>query len=521
MANVFKDISQFTLKSAATGTEEFQVSATEKVTAQQIAALAPSQAITNWAKMLESAYSPIRNTDTLLAALQKLQVLIENGDGYVFRCYDSNSNIIGVAFGSSDGARGLRAICYHNTSNKLMICSGTVTLPAFIRMSEADQSTWLREHIEHSIPVEDIQIGGVNIFSFSELEQGGINNGTGAPAAINTRLRSKDFYPISGKYISVNSFNDIYKFLWLFYDEEYSYINKPVSWDFITSFPTVAEIPEGAAYVKYMIVRNDNAVLTPDDAKEDCLIKVELGNKPSLSWSPSVADLQVTDPVTISDFKNLPSVVTSAADGVVMPIIAPASASNGPAGLSSAGPGYGYVQVAKVGSSKAYNYMIQLDGSGSPQLYSGFCHIAANTISWTQIGGSSAVEKLSTWLEQGTEVAPHINISLGEVQVPLNRALKESDILRIDFMRRSEASTFYMQGVAIVHVGAVDNSIQGYAAALDEQYVDYGTGEFAALAFNASTKLIGNNYFNLHIDTNGSVPQDDYYIMGVYNISGK
>lgn len=40
MANTFKDISQFTLKSTATGTEEFQVSATEKVTAQQIADLA-------------------------------------------------------------------------------------------------------------------------------------------------------------------------------------------------------------------------------------------------------------------------------------------------------------------------------------------------------------------------------------------------------------------------------------------------------------------------------------------------
>ena len=38
MANVFKDISQFTLKSAATGTEEFQVS--ENVTSQQIANLA-------------------------------------------------------------------------------------------------------------------------------------------------------------------------------------------------------------------------------------------------------------------------------------------------------------------------------------------------------------------------------------------------------------------------------------------------------------------------------------------------
>ena len=172
-----------------------------------------------------------------------------------------------------------------------------------------------------------------------------------------------------------------------------------------------------------------------------------------------------------------------------------------------------------MGSNEGDYFQILAFKTGSNKAYLGAC--IGSTTQWTQIGGSSAVEKLSTWLEQGIEVAPHINIGSGEVQVPLNRALKESDILRIDFMRRSEASTFYMQGVAIVHVGAVDNSIQGYGAALDEQYVDYGTGEFAALAFNAGTKLIGHNYFNLHIDTNGSVPQDDYYIMGVYNISGK
>ena len=505
--------------------------------------------MTDWAKMLESAYSPITNTDTLLAALQKLQVLVDNGDAYLFRCYGTNSTMSGVAFGSPDGLRGLRAICYNSWVNKILVCAGEITLPAFIRMSETEQAAWLGEHTEHSMPVEDIllgtnilngshedwiestigggykdipggaiyldhtlirgkqityrvelkgedaqatqlgfeirvhftdntdqwiarysagdipergtfekaytfssqiqdkeieyarlypvfrsldggevsgklyvrhefvgvgnklpstwspsvadqkkyiddkidniQIGGVNIFSFSELEQGGINNGTGAPAAINTRLRSKSFQPISGEYISVNSFNDIYKFLWLFYDEEYSYINKPVSWDWITSFPTVAEIPEGAAYVKYMIVRNDNAVLTPDDAKEDCLIKVELGNKPSLSWSPSVADLQVTAPVTISDFKNLPSVVTSAADGVIIPIIAPVSASNGPAGLSSAGPAYGYVQVAKAGSAKAYNFLVQMNGSGAAKVYSGFLHSTAQTVSWTELGGNS------------------------------------------------------------------------------------------------------------------------------------
>ena len=139
-----------------------------------------------------------------------------------------------------------------------------------------------------------------NIFSLSDMEQGAINNGTGVPAASNTRLRSKSFQPISGEYISVNSFNDIYKIIWLFYDEEYSYINDPVSWDWITSFPTVAKIPKGAVYVKYTITtRNGDRVLTPDDAKEDCLIMVTLGNTPPLSWSDRFININI--PKNISD----------------------------------------------------------------------------------------------------------------------------------------------------------------------------------------------------------------------------
>lgn len=139
-----------------------------------------------------------------------------------------------------------------------------------------------------------------NIFSLSDMEQGAINNGTGVPAANNMRLRSKSFQPISGEYISVNSFNDIYKIIWLFYDEEYSYINDPVSWDWITSFPTVAKIPKGAVYVKYTITtRNGDRVLTPDDAKEDCLIMVTLGNTPPLSWSDRFININI--PENISD----------------------------------------------------------------------------------------------------------------------------------------------------------------------------------------------------------------------------
>lgn len=154
----------------------------------------------------------------------------------------------------------------------------------------------------------------INLFSLSELEQGGINNGTGVPAASNMRLRSKNFQPISGKYISVDSLNNLYKFLWLFYDEEYSYINKPVSWNWITSFPTVAEIPEGAAYVKYTIVRNDNAVLTPDDAKEDCLIKVGIGEERFAEKALKI--IQTSDNLIIATHTDVCSIYSSNKAGI-------------------------------------------------------------------------------------------------------------------------------------------------------------------------------------------------------------
>lgn len=154
----------------------------------------------------------------------------------------------------------------------------------------------------------------VNLFSLSELEQGAINNSTGVPAASNMRLRSKNFQPISGKYISVDSLNNIYKFLWLFYDEEYSHIDDVVSWNWITSFPAIAEIPEGAAYVKYTIVRNDNAVLTPDDAKEDCLIKVGIGEERFAEKALKI--IQTSDNLIIATHTDVYSIYSSNKAGI-------------------------------------------------------------------------------------------------------------------------------------------------------------------------------------------------------------
>lgn len=82
MANTFKDISQFTLKSAATGTEEFQVSATEKVTAQQIAnKVQLSQVIMSGFSALNfTGIEKIKDSNSLLGALAILYDLLGKGN---------------------------------------------------------------------------------------------------------------------------------------------------------------------------------------------------------------------------------------------------------------------------------------------------------------------------------------------------------------------------------------------------------------------------------------------------------
>lgn len=84
----FVDISQLTKKSSATGNEEFQVSATEKVTAQQIANLAPTSGDPQDAKISKytntgSFVIPenLTNTQSILQALTTLAILAGDNPG--------------------------------------------------------------------------------------------------------------------------------------------------------------------------------------------------------------------------------------------------------------------------------------------------------------------------------------------------------------------------------------------------------------------------------------------------------
>lgn len=173
--------------------------------------------------------------------------------------------------------------------------------------------------------IDAVQIGGSNLFSLSDIEQGAINNSTGIPAASNNRLRSKSFLPINGKTISVNAFNNLYKFLWLFYKEDFSFINDRVSFDWITDFPMIVDMPSDAAYVKFYIGRIDDTDITPSDAAEDCRIYVQLGNKPALTWAPSPADTQASiDAAQQAGEEAKAQLATWASDSYISPTEKPA-----------------------------------------------------------------------------------------------------------------------------------------------------------------------------------------------------
>lgn len=103
----FVDISQLTKKSSATGNEEFQVSATEKVTAQQIANLAPTSGDPQDAKISKYIntgsfviHENLTNTQSILQALTSLAILAGDNPGHRIKNFtsyiDDESNPVNV-----------------------------------------------------------------------------------------------------------------------------------------------------------------------------------------------------------------------------------------------------------------------------------------------------------------------------------------------------------------------------------------------------------------------------------------
>lgn len=331
MANIFKDISQFTLKSAATGTEEFQVSATEKVTSLQVANLfkAMEAKLTGFNK-LNSGIPSLSASNTILMAFQNLYQLV--GAGRVKVIGNKSNDFALVAIGETNG------LCYgvlfsvDNDDRAIYTRSGFQVTG--IAPSNVTDDQWItalkagkKMRLDDGIPI--IEVGDFTM--------------------INEVWPAKQ---VPGSMCAFYTGSDVY------------------------SQPEATEVK----YVGFIILDSDfstnkqaTVVAFAKTSGKQYIGRLEFEGQ-EINWFTNV-----NLPVTVTDFKSLPNSVKNAKDGEIIPIIAPSSASNGPTGLVSTGPAYGYVQVAKTGSTKAYNFLVQMDSAGNgPRMYTGFVNTVAN-----------------------------------------------------------------------------------------------------------------------------------------------
>lgn len=592
--------------------------------------------MTDWAKMLESAYSPITNTDTLLAALQKLQVLVDNGDAYLFRCYGTNSTMSGVAFGSSNGLRGLRAICYNSWVNKILVCAGEITLPAFIRMSETEQAAWLGEHTEHSMPVEDIQLG-TNIANGSHEDWVATKLNASGFDAVNSMIYL-DPTLIRGKQITyrVELKGEDAQASSLGFEIKVHFTDNTDQW--IARY-SAGDIPERGTFEKAYTFSSqiqdkeiEYARLYPvfrslDGGEVSGKLYarhefVGVGNTLPSTWSPSVADQKkYTDEtvgeavnglfVEITDFANPPvnkngqSFFFYANDASNIPNNNDGAVSF--AGIAIPHPSYssgvfelsyyimidtqkfrlytgladylthtvtwsdgtisrlgGAIQVTaftegalsallynykpgdfipfytgnvtastdnqfpesgifngfiSMGSNEGDYFQIFAFRSGSTKAYLGAC--IGSTTQWTALGGGGDMEKISNWTNTDISYMPSICPTDEHVILNLTRATKTTDILRIDLIKRDDNSHYQVLS-PVVHVAAMNAISQdGYDVVLDERYINSVNGDFSKLSFENGSSILNTSTLKLYINKGGSVPDDNYYIVGIYNISGK
>lgn len=210
MANTFKDISQFTLKSAATGTEEFQVSATEKVTATQIANKVQLSRVlmSGFGAVSIRGVEKIKDTNSLLGALKILYSLSGNG---LVKVVGNSENCFGLVSINTAGtlAFGILFDIRSSTPPSIFIRDG-FGLTGGASLKNLTDNQWIAEVKKgKKIPMEsdirvveitDFAIPGLNItkdgesFLFYANDASNIpNNNHGATSFVGVAIASPIF----------------------------------------------------------------------------------------------------------------------------------------------------------------------------------------------------------------------------------------------------------------------------------------------------------------------------------------
>lgn len=343
MANTFKDISQFTLKSAATGTEEFQVSATEKVTAQQIAnKVQLSQVIMSGFSALNfTGIEKIKDSNSLLGAMTILYDLVAKGN---IKLVSNGSTEYGfVSMGDINGTN-------HGFGWLLSI---------------SEKAIYIKNDFTSPNPSTLNNIQWVNAIKTGE------------------KVSLDDGIPI----IEVGDFTMI--------NEVWPAKQVPGS---MCAFYTGSEVysqPEATEvkYVGFIILDSDfstnkqaTVVAFAKTSGKQYIGRLNYEGQ-SIDWYPFTYASRLTDAVKVTAFNEAPlsSLLSNWKTGDVVPFTTDSVIASADNQFPESGIFNGFISM---GSNEGDYFQIFAFKTGSPNAYIGAC--IGSTTRWTQIGGSSS-----------------------------------------------------------------------------------------------------------------------------------
>lgn len=472
MANVFKDISQFTLKSAATGSEEFQVSATEKVTAQQIADLASSGLNVYTISESESQNQKIDASRVEELKKSKL-VLFPNEVGYTpyFKVSVDNSKayfITGNIPINSQGQPGL------NNGEK----------PPF-------------EEVQTVMIEVDLTTRDIAVWPY--------------PVVKKEWLQTSDVIEV-GDFTTINE-------VWPASVEQ-----TPGN---VVSFYTGAEVysqPEASEtkYVGFVILDTDFAntktatvIAYGQNTGKQYIGKLEYEAQ-SIDWYPLTYASRLTNAVKVTAFteSSLSSLLSSWKAGDVVPFTTNSVTASAANQFPESGIFNGFISM---GSNEGDYFQIFAFRSGSTKAYLGAC--IGSTTQWTALGDSSEGRGpipgyktlVSSWSSAVTTGSTGI-INFRE-EIP-----QASQILVVAQIRSSPTGSATIRANVPLTLASINDSGQGILFDLSLQYLATGTniGSIRLICTSLITGANGVQGMNTIVQSNNLANAGDIIQLSLY-----
>lgn len=458
----FIDMSNLTKRSTLTGNEEFQVSATEKVTSQQIADLAPAKGV----KQVVVTNFQTNTWKLSDGGSVSFPMDIKVGEIVTFTSAQDATTGPGVAlFGYAIKHNSLMASYVGmTTSNKL---NGIPTIYTY-KSAGAYATAWqqLPDASVKTVEITDFAIPGLNITKDGES--------------------------------------------FLFYANDAS--NIPNSNHGATSFVGVAIaspifITGDQRLLYYMMVDTARGMFYTGRANlED----------DTVAWNNTpVTRLGQAVQVTAFTESALSSLLYTYKAGDFIPFYTSSVTASEANQFPESGVFNGFISM---GSNEGDYFQIFAFKSGSPNAYMGAC--IGSTTQWTKVSGgdsSKGTEDLKNWTTP-TYVGANAGAGTGDyVDFLLTRALKSTDVILVTWRKQSASvKDVEIAGHAIFNPGAYS---QDCCLDLLEDY--QGNGDYYGLFLNQVTSEVGANMLTLYAESEGNSYGPQYLITGIYNISGK